>query len=90
MADRNAKQPTNLPGKYYVDASCSACQVCVSVAPDNFKMSDSEDHAFVHKQLNNEIMGCPGGAAHLNQLVAAAAPDGVSQGVRGERPESEF
>jgi len=68
MADRNAKHPTNIPGKYFVDTSCSACQVCVSVAPDNFKMSDSEDHAFVFKQpegaaevdaCEDALKGCP-------------------------------
>ncbi len=68
MADASAKQPDNAPGKFYVDSNCSACQVCVSVAPDNFKMNDGEDHAIVHKQPENDgevaacedaMKGCP-------------------------------
>ena len=68
MADSSAKQPDNVAGKYYVDSNCSACQVCVSVAPDNFKMNDGEDHALVFKQPANAaeadaceqaMSGCP-------------------------------
>ncbi len=67
MADSTAKHPTNVPGQYYVDTNCSACQVCVSVAPDNFKMSDDETHAFVYKQpaggevdaCEDAMKGCP-------------------------------
>ncbi len=68
MADPTARQPENAPGKYYVDSNCSACQVCVSVAPDNFKMNDSEEHALVFKQPDSQgeldacedaMKGCP-------------------------------
>ncbi|MCE5245535.1 MAG: ferredoxin [Candidatus Polarisedimenticolia bacterium] len=60
MADRTNKQPENAPGKYYVDQNCSACQVCVSTAPDNFKMNDGEEHALVFKQPANaaEVSAC--------------------------------
>ena len=68
MADSTAKHTDNVAGKYYVDTNCSACQVCVSVAPDNFKMNDGEDHAFVCKQPDGQaevdacedaLKGCP-------------------------------
>ncbi|MBP7148055.1 MAG: ferredoxin [Acidobacteria bacterium] len=68
MADKTAKVPDGVPGKFYVDTSCSACKVCVDTAPDNFKMTDDDDHAFVSKQPANaeeeavcqEAMdGCP-------------------------------
>lgn len=68
MADLSSKLSDNVAGKYYVDANCSACQVCVSVAPDNFKMSDDESHAFVYKQpdgsgemdaCEDAMKGCP-------------------------------
>ncbi len=67
MADSSAKQPDNVAGKYYVDSNCSACQVCVSVAPDNFKMNDGEDHAYCYKQpeggeidaCEDALKGCP-------------------------------
>ncbi len=53
MADKSAKQDDNVPGKFYVDENCSGCQVCVSTAPDNFKMDDDDDHALVFKQPEN-------------------------------------
>ncbi len=68
MADASDKQPENVPGKYYVDANCSACMVCCDTAPDNFKMTDDEDHAYVYKQPENDeeealcqeaMEGCP-------------------------------
>lgn len=68
MADPAKKQPENVPGRYYVDTDCDSCQICVNVAPDNFKMTDDDDHAFVFKQPENAeekdacreaLEGCP-------------------------------
>ncbi len=53
MADSSDKVAENVPGKYYVDANCSACMVCCDTAPDNFKMTDDEEHAYVCKQPAN-------------------------------------
>lgn len=54
MADKTKKVPENVPGKFYVDETCSGCEVCVSTAPENFKMNDDEDHAYVYKQPEND------------------------------------
>ncbi len=68
MADPTQKTSDNVPGKYYVDETCSGCQVCISSAPDNFKMDDDEEYAFVFKQPENDdeteaceeaLDGCP-------------------------------
>ena len=68
MAEAKNKQPENVPGKYYVDKDCDACQVCVNVAEDNFKMNEDEEYAYVFKQPENDeeeeacreaIEGCP-------------------------------
>lgn len=68
MADPNDKRPENVPGKYYVDGTCSGCQVCIGSAPDNFKMTDDEEFAYVFKQPENDdeeaacqeaLEGCP-------------------------------
>ena len=50
MADVNEKWPKNVPGKFFVDQSCIACDACVLTAPDNFTMDEDEGHAFVTKQ----------------------------------------
>lgn len=68
MADASSKTEGNVPGKYYVDDTCTACEVCSETAPANFKMTDDEESAFVFKQpegdeeaaLCEEAMGeCP-------------------------------
>lgn len=69
MADKNKKYPENVPGKYYVDRECIACDACV-MCTDNvhFGMSEEDGHAYVIKQpttpeeedLCREAMeGCP-------------------------------
>ncbi len=50
MANKASKYPDNVPGKFYVDEQCIACDACVNEAPNNFKMNDSEGHSKVQKQ----------------------------------------
>lgn len=47
MADKNARYKDNLPGAYYVDDSCIACDACCVEAPNIFKMNDNDGHAYV-------------------------------------------
>lgn len=54
MANLSGKQADNAEGKYYVDDQCIACNLCVTTAPENFKMSEDGSHAFVYKQPKNE------------------------------------
>jgi ferredoxin len=60
MADKKAKWDNNVPGKYYVDDQCIACDACVMSAPDFFEMDDRDGHAFVKKQptSDSEIEEC--------------------------------
>lgn len=51
MADLANRLDENVEGEYYVDDQCIACGVCVSEAPDNFKM---EENAYVYKQPEND------------------------------------
>jgi ferredoxin len=45
------KVSENVPGPYFVDTDCIACELCVDTAPDYFKMiEDSQPHAYVFKQ----------------------------------------
>lgn len=50
MADKTAKWDLNIPGKFYVDDQCIACDACVMEAPDFFVMNDDDGHAYVVKQ----------------------------------------
>ena len=68
MADKKNKYKENIPGAYYVDQECIACDACVMTAPDHFGMDEEDGHAFVIKQPSNEAQeslcqeameGCP-------------------------------
>ena len=63
MADRNDKYEDNIGGtttingkkySFYVDTECILCSVCSDCAPDNFRVSDDDDHDIVYKQPENE------------------------------------
>lgn len=60
MADKNNKVEDNLPGKFYVDDQCIACDACVMEAPNFFSMNDDEGHAYVKKQpaVPEELQNC--------------------------------
>jgi len=64
MADRNDKYDDNIGGitvingkkySFYVDRECILCSVCSDCAPDNFKVSDDDDHDICYKQPENEV-----------------------------------
>ncbi len=50
MADKNSRFKENVPGQYYVDDSCIACDACCVEAPKIFAMNDNDGHAFVMLQ----------------------------------------
>ena len=63
MADReniwddNIRGEAEIEGKrysFYVDMECILCSVCSDAAPNNFRMSDEEDHDICYKQPENE------------------------------------
>jgi ferredoxin len=63
MADRDDAWEDNVGGfsiiagkkvSFYVDRECILCSVCTDAAPDNFRISDDEDHDVVFKQPENE------------------------------------
>ncbi|MCP4807080.1 MAG: ferredoxin [Proteobacteria bacterium] len=39
---------------FYVDKECILCSVCSDAAPNNFRMSDDEDHDICYKQPDDE------------------------------------
>ncbi len=60
MADLAERWEDNLKGPYYVDRNCIYCNLCMEIAPNNFKEADSGDHDIVYKQPENdeEIAQC--------------------------------
>jgi ferredoxin len=40
----------NLPGRFYVDASCTDCDLCRNTAPEFFRRDDETGFSVVHRQ----------------------------------------
>ena len=76
MAEKKRKWKDNLPGAYYVDEQCIACDACVNEAPGFFKMNDLVGHALVYRQPKSslEILKCENAKAICP--VAAIGSDG--------------
>ena len=47
MADKAQKVLENIPGRFYVDATCIDCDLCRETAPANFIRQDEEGHSYV-------------------------------------------
>jgi len=67
MADKTDKNANNVEGAFYVDSTCTSCELCVQAAPDYFAMDD-DDMAYVYRQPDDEegeelcreaMEGCP-------------------------------
>ena len=41
MADRESRWPENAPGAFYVDEGCIDCDLCRTIAPDQFERSEN-------------------------------------------------
>ena len=63
MADPGEKWVDNIGGdatiggqrvSFYVDHECILCSVCSDAAPNNFRMSDDEDHDICYKQPDGD------------------------------------
>ena len=68
MADKKHSYPQNLPGRYFVDDQCIACDACCIEAPRFFAMNDNDGHAYVKLQpqspeeiaeAENALAACP-------------------------------
>ena len=48
MACVNSKTKGNVPGRYYVDTECIACDACILAAEKHFKINTEEETAFAY------------------------------------------
>lgn len=55
MANHEDRNPTNVPGQYYVDNTCIDCDLCRSTAPMVFRRDDELGMSIVfHQPLTPE------------------------------------
>jgi len=50
MADKNSRQPLNVPGAWYVDTTCTLCRTCLEEAPKLLKVNKDETAVYFAKQ----------------------------------------
>ncbi|MFN7928780.1 MAG: ferredoxin [Blastocatellia bacterium] len=50
MPNSQAKQPENVPGRFYVDTNCIDCDVCRDLAEANFTREERGGYSYVYKQ----------------------------------------
>jgi ferredoxin len=68
MANKNEKQPGNVPGPFYVDSSCIDCDMCRETAPEVFRRNDEIGFSIAYRQpstpeqvraATEAMNGCP-------------------------------
>ena len=68
MANKTARYPENLTGRFYVDDQCIDCDLCRQAAPNNFARNAEKGYSYVHKQpgtpeeekqCTTAMQGCP-------------------------------
>ena len=68
MATFSERYPKNLPGRYYIDADCTDCDLCRELAPQNIRRDDEHGYSYVYRQpvtpeeialCEEGVEGCP-------------------------------
>ncbi|KXK32538.1 MAG: hypothetical protein UZ16_OP3001002532 [Candidatus Hinthialibacteria bacterium OLB16] len=68
MAQASDRWEDNAEGPYYIDKSCSMCNLCTEIAPDNIREAPEGDHCYISRQpeagdettnLQDAIDQCP-------------------------------
>ncbi len=55
MADKTAKLPENVPGRWYVDETCTPCRVCLDEAPQLLMYNADETYVYFFKQPETPV-----------------------------------
>ena len=71
MANSGERLVENIPGRYYVDSSCTDCDMCRGYAPDFFRREDTLGFSVVYRQpvtpeevrqAEEALSDCPSGS----------------------------
>jgi len=81
MANPLDRNPENVPGRFYVDATCIDCDLCRENAPEFFSRHEAGGYSVVHRQpvtdeeiarAENAMTGCPTDSIGDDGVPAAA------------------
>ncbi len=76
MAEPSNKYPENVPGPYYVDDTCTDCDLCRSNAPDFFTRQDAFGYTYVRRQPRTAEELAEAEAARLGCPTESIGNDG--------------
>lgn len=88
MANRNEKNPSNVPGPFYVDTSCIDCDLCRDTAPASFRRDEDIGLSIVFhqpetseewEQAREAMHGCPTETIGEDGLEAGASKERVGE-----------
>ena len=54
MSNARRSPHDNVPGRWYVDDTCTDCNLCPNLAAKNIKRTDDKGYSFVYKQPEGE------------------------------------
>ena len=54
MSNYENRYLDNVEGAFFVDKNCIACDTCVGIAPESFKLVNNFSYAIVYQQPNTE------------------------------------
>jgi ferredoxin len=77
MADPTRRLAENVPGPYYVDASCVDCAVCLDLAPEVFERPRRRRYVVVAAQPSTEDQLARCAEAESACPVGAISRDGA-------------
>jgi ferredoxin len=72
MATLTERLPQNVPGKFYVDASCVDCDQCRAMAPQFFARSEETGFSFLQRQPETDAE-----VAEIQQIIADCATGSI-------------
>lgn len=72
MANLSERLPGNVPGRYYVDATCIDCDQCRALAPQCFSRNEEDGLSLVCRQpeTSDEI-------AQVDEIMAGCATSSI-------------
>jgi ferredoxin len=84
MADKTRILKENVPGKWYVDDSCTPCHVCLEEAPKLLKYNEDQTYVYFFKQPETpEELDAAQRALEQVRQPAAAVGHVVARRLRG-------
>ena len=86
MAELINRLPQNIPGPFYVDDTCTDCDLCRSSAPAFFARDDETGYSYVYRQPTTPEEFAQAEEARLECPTESIGNDGLGQTAASDAP----